>query len=110
MSEPEAGSDVVSLKLRAEKKGDYYILNGNKFWITNGPDADTVVVYGRTDPNAEKPQHGITAFIVEKGTEGFTVAQKLDKMGMRGSNTGELVFDNCKIPGEFVLCSLLILI
>lgn len=99
MSEPGAGSDVVSMKLKAEKKGDYYVLNGNKFWITNGPDADTLVVYARTDPNAVKKQHGITSFIVEKGMEGFSTAQKLDKLGMRGSNTCELLFENCKVPG-----------
>lgn len=100
MSEPGSGSDVVSMKLRAEKNGDHYVLNGNKFWITNGPDADTLVVYAKTDPNASKPQHGITAFIVERGMEGFSTAQKLDKLGMRGSNTGELIFENCKVPGE----------
>ncbi|XP_011873018.1 PREDICTED: isovaleryl-CoA dehydrogenase, mitochondrial isoform X2 [Vollenhovia emeryi] len=103
MSEPGSGSDVVSMKLRAERKGDYYVLNGNKFWITNGPDADTLIVYARTDPNADKPQHGITAFIVERGTEGFSTAQKLDKLGMRGSNTGELVFEDCKVPAANVL-------
>lgn len=102
MSEQGSGSDVVSMKMRAEKKGDYYILNGNKFWITNGPDAETLVVYARTNPNAEQPQHGITAFIVEKGFEGFSAAQKLDKLGMRGSNTGELVFQDCKVPGNLV--------
>lgn len=100
MSESTAGSDVISMKLRAEKKNDYYVLNGNKFWITNGPDADTLVVYARTDSNADKPQHGITAFIVENATEGFSTAQKLDKLGMRGSNTCELIFEDCKIPGE----------
>ncbi|XP_012216069.1 isovaleryl-CoA dehydrogenase, mitochondrial [Linepithema humile] len=103
MSEVGSGSDVVSMKLRAEKKGDYYVLNGNKFWITNGPDADTFVVYAKTDPNADKPQHGITAFIVERDTEGFSTAQKLDKLGMRGSNTCELIFENCKIPSANVL-------
>lgn len=100
MSEPGSGSDVVSMKLQAEKNGDYYVLNGNKFWITNGPDADTLVVYAKTDPKAAKPQHGITAFIVERGMEGFSTAQKLDKLGMRGSSTGELVFENCKVPGR----------
>lgn len=100
MSEPGSGSDVVSMKLRAEKKGDHYVLNGNKFWITNGPDADVIVVYARTDPKTDKPQHGITAFIVERGTEGFSTAQKLDKLGMRGSNTGELIFEDCKVPGK----------
>ena len=101
MSEPGAGSDVVSMKLRAERKGDYYVLNGNKFWITNAPDADTLIVYARTDPNADKPQHGITAFIVERDTEGFSTGKKLDKLGMRGSNTGELIFEDCKVPGKF---------
>ncbi|XP_077264158.1 isovaleryl-CoA dehydrogenase, mitochondrial [Temnothorax americanus] len=103
MSEAGSGSDVVSMKLRAERKGDHYVLNGNKFWITNGPDADTLVVYARTDPNADKPQHGITAFIVERGTEGFSTAQKLDKLGMRGSSTGELIFEDCKVPAANVL-------
>ncbi|XP_043254387.1 isovaleryl-CoA dehydrogenase, mitochondrial [Colletes gigas] len=103
MSETGSGSDVVSMKLRAEKKGDHYVLNGNKFWITNGPDADTLVVYAKTNPNAEKPQHGITAFIVEREFEGFSTGQKLDKLGMRGSNTSELVFEDCKVPAENVL-------
>lgn len=103
MSETEAGSDVVSMKLKAEKKGDYYILNGNKFWITNGPDADTLVVYAKTNPNADKPQHGITAFIVERDMEGFSTGQKLDKLGIRGSNTSELIFEDCKVPGKKVL-------
>ncbi|GAB4356297.1 MAG: isovaleryl-CoA dehydrogenase [Gammaproteobacteria bacterium] len=101
MSEPGAGSDVVSMRLRAEKKGDRYILNGNKMWITNGPDADVLVVYAKTDPEAK--QHGITTFIVEKGFKGFSTAQKLDKLGMRGSNTGELVFEDCEVPEENVL-------
>src|SRR5690554_6971140 len=101
MSESGAGSDVVSMKLRAEKKGDRYLLNGSKMWITNGPDADTLVVYAKTDPQAH--QRGITAFIVEKGFKGFSVAQKLDKLGMRGSHTGELVFEDCEIPEENVL-------
>lgn len=101
MSEPGAGSDVVSMKLRAVKKGDRYVLNGSKMWITNGPDADTLVVYAKTDPDAH--QHGITAFLVEKGFKGFSTAQKLDKLGMRGSNTCELVFENCEIPEENVL-------
>jgi isovaleryl-CoA dehydrogenase len=101
MSEPGAGSDVVSMKLRADKKGDRYVLNGNKFWITNGPDADLVVVYGKTDPAAGP--RGITAFIVERGWKGFSQAQKLDKLGMRGSNTGELVFQDCEVPEENVL-------
>lgn len=101
MSEPGAGSDVVSMKLRADKKGDRYILNGNKMWITNGPDADTLVVYAKTDINAGSK--GITAFIVEKGFKGFSTAQKLDKLGMRGSNTCELVFQDCEVPEENVL-------
>ncbi|XP_047351685.1 isovaleryl-CoA dehydrogenase, mitochondrial [Vespa velutina] len=103
MSEPEAGSDVVSMKLKAERKGDYFVLNGNKFWITNGPDADVLVVYAKTNPNNLKPQHGITAFIIERGMEGFSTAQKLDKLGMRGSNTSELIFEDCKVPVENVL-------
>lgn len=90
------------MKLRAEKKGDYYVFNGTKFWITNGPDADTLVVYARTDPNAS-PQHGITAFIVERGFEGFSNGPKLDKLGMRGSNTAELIFENCKVPAKNIL-------
>ncbi len=101
MSEPGAGSDVVSMKLKAEKKGDRYILNGSKMWITNGPDADTLVVYAKTDPEAGK--RGITAFIIEKGFKGFSVAQKLDKLGMRGSHTGELVFEDCEVPEENIL-------
>ncbi|HEY9573217.1 MAG TPA: isovaleryl-CoA dehydrogenase [Pusillimonas sp.] len=101
MSEPGAGSDVVSMKLRAEKKGDRYVLNGSKMWITNGPDADTLVVYAKTDPAAK--QRGITAFIVEKSYKGFSVAQKLDKLGMRGSHTGELVFQDCEVPEENIL-------
>ncbi|MEQ8444053.1 MAG: isovaleryl-CoA dehydrogenase [Alphaproteobacteria bacterium] len=101
MSEPGAGSDVVSMKLRAEKKGDRYILNGSKMWITNGPDADVMVIYAKTDPDAGPK--GITAFLVEKGFKGFSVAQKLDKMGMRGSHTGELVFEDCEVPEENVL-------
>ena len=101
MSEPGAGSDVVSMKLRAEKKGDRYVLNGTKMWITNGPDADVLVVYAKTDPAAGS--RGITAFIVEKGCKGFKVAQKLDKLGMRGSDTGELVFEDCEVPAENVL-------
>ena len=101
MSEPGAGSDVVSMKLRAEKKGDRYILNGNKFWITNAPDADVLVVYAKTNP--EEKQHGITAFIIERDFPGFSVAQKLDKLGMRGSSTGELIFENCEVPEENVL-------
>lgn len=101
MSEPNAGSDVVSMKLRAEKKGDRYILNGNKMWITNGPQADVLVVYAKTDPAAGP--RGITAFLIEKGFKGFSTAQKLDKLGMRGSDTGELVFEDCEVPEENVL-------
>ncbi|MEQ8587385.1 MAG: isovaleryl-CoA dehydrogenase [Thalassobaculaceae bacterium] len=101
MSEPGAGSDVVSMKLRAEKKGDRYVLNGSKMWITNGPTADVIVVYAKTDP--EKNQHGITAFLVDTDAKGFSVAQKLDKLGMRGSDTGELVFVNVEVPEENVL-------
>lgn len=101
MSESGAGSDVVSMALRAEDKGDHYLLNGSKMWITNGPDADILVVYAKTDPAAK--QHGITAFIVEKGFKGFSVAQRLDKLGMRGSPTAELVFDNCEVPTENIL-------
>ena len=101
MSEPGAGSDVVSLRLRAEKRNDRYVLNGSKMWITNGPDAGTMVVYAKTDP--ERQSRGITAFIVEKAMAGFSVAQKLDKLGMRGSNTGELVFENVEVPFENVL-------
>lgn len=103
MSETGSGSDVVSLKLKAEKKGDYYVLNGNKFWITNGPDADVFVVYARTNPNVAKQQHGISAFIIERGFEGFSTGQKLDKLGMRGSNTGELIFEDCKVPAQNLL-------
>jgi isovaleryl-CoA dehydrogenase len=101
MSESGSGSDVVSLKLRAEKKNDRYVLNGTKMWITNGPDADTMVVYAKTDP--ERQSRGITAFVVEKTFAGFSVAQKLDKLGMRGSNTGELVFEDVEVPFENVL-------
>ena len=101
MSEPGAGSDVVSMKLRADKRGDRYILNGNKMWITNGPDADVLVVYAKTDP-AAGPK-GITAFLIEKGFKGFSTAQKLDKLGMRGSNTCELVFEDCEVPAENVM-------
>ena len=102
MSEPGSGSDVVSMKLKAEKKGDYYVLNGSKFWITNGPDADTLIIYAKTD-NTAKPQHGITAFLVEKDMPGFRTAQKLDKLGMRGSNTCELIFEDCKVPETNIL-------
>ena len=101
MSEPGAGSDVVSMRLRADKRGDRYVLNGSKMWITNGPDADTLVVYAKTDPDAGA--RGITAFLIEKGFKGFSVAQKLDKLGMRGSHTGELVFQDCEVPEENVL-------
>ncbi len=101
MSEPGAGSDVVSMKLRADKRGDHYVLNGNKMWITNGPDADVLVVYAKTDVNAGS--RGITAFIIEKGMKGFSTAQKLDKLGMRSSNTCELVFEDCEVPAENVL-------
>jgi isovaleryl-CoA dehydrogenase len=98
MSESGAGSDVVSMKLRAEKKGDQYILNGTKMWITNSPDADTLIVYAKTEP--EKGSRGISAFLIERGFKGFSVAQKLDKLGMRGSETGELVFEDCAVPEE----------
>jgi len=101
MSEPGSGSDVVSMKLRAERKGDRYVLNGSKMWITNGPDADTLVVYAKTDMAAGP--RGITAFLVEKGFKGFSTAQKLDKLGMRGSNTCELVFQDCEVPAENIL-------
>ncbi|APH71561.1 isovaleryl-CoA dehydrogenase [Aquibium oceanicum] len=101
MSESGSGSDVVSMRLRAEKRNDSFVLNGTKMWITNGPDADTLVVYAKTDP--ERGSRGITAFIVEKTFTGFSVAQKLDKLGMRGSNTGELVFENVEVPFENVL-------
>jgi isovaleryl-CoA dehydrogenase len=101
MSEPGAGSDVVSMKLRADFKGDRWILNGTKFWITNGPDADVMVIYAKND--LEAGARGITAFLVEKGFKGFSVAQKLDKLGMRGSHTGELVFQDCEVPAENVL-------
>ncbi len=101
MSEPNAGSDVVSMKLRADKKGHHFILNGTKMWITNGPDASTYVIYAKTDVNAGA--HGITAFIVERDTPGFSRSPKLDKLGMRGSNTCELVFQDCKVPAEQIL-------
>ena len=101
MSEPGAGSDVVSMKLKAEKKGDVYVLNGNKMWITNGPDADTYVIYAKTDSNAGS--RGMTAFIVERGFGGFTQAPKLDKLGMRGSNTCELIFEDCEVPAVNIL-------
>jgi isovaleryl-CoA dehydrogenase len=101
MSEPGSGSDVVSMRTRAERRGDAYVLNGSKMWITNGPDADTLVVYAKSDPQAGA--RGITAFIVEKGMPGFSTAQKLDKLGMRGSNTCELVFQDCAVPAANVL-------
>jgi isovaleryl-CoA dehydrogenase len=101
MSEPNAGSDVVSMKLHAQKDGDYYILNGSKMWITNGPDCDVLVVYAKTDLQAGAK--GITVFIIEKGMPGFSVAQKLDKLGMRGSHTGELVFKDVRVPAENIL-------
>ena len=101
MSEPGAGSDVISMKLKAEDKGGYYLLNGNKMWITNGPDADTLVVYAKTEP--EMGARGVTAFLIEKGMKGFSIAQKLDKLGMRGSHTGELVFQDVEVPAQNVL-------
>ncbi|ABX38619.1 acyl-CoA dehydrogenase domain protein [Delftia acidovorans SPH-1] len=101
MSEPGAGSDVISMKLKAEDKGGYFLLNGTKMWITNGPDADTLVVYAKTEP--ELNARGVTAFLIEKGMKGFSIAQKLDKLGMRGSHTGELVFENVEVPAENVL-------
>jgi isovaleryl-CoA dehydrogenase len=101
MSEPGAGSDVISMKLKAEDKGGYYLLNGNKMWITNGPDADTLVVYAKTEP--ELGARGVTAFLIEKGMPGFSIAQKLDKLGMRGSHTGELVLHNVEVPAENIL-------
>src|SRR3954447_6112487 len=104
MSESGAGSDVISMKLKAQDKGGYYLLNGSKFWITNGPDADTLVVYAKTEP--ELGARGVTAFLIEKGMKGFSIAQKLDKLGMRGSHTGELVFENVEVPAENVLGAL----
>ena len=101
MSEPDAGSDVVSMRLRAEKRDDRYILNGSKMWITNGPEADTLVIYAKTDPDAGS--RGITAFLVERGFPGFHPSPKLDKLGMRGSSTSELVFEDCEVPEENVL-------
>jgi isovaleryl-CoA dehydrogenase len=101
MSETSAGSDVVGMRTRAEKKGDRYILNGTKMWITNGPNANTLVVYAKTDPQAN--QRGISAFIIEKGMKGFSTSPKLDKMGMRGSNTCELVFEDCEVPQENIV-------
>ena len=101
MSEPGAGSDVVGMRTRAIRRGDRYVLNGSKMWITNGPDAEVLVVYAKTDPDAGS--RGITAFLIEKGTAGFSTAQKLDKLGMRGSNTSELVFEDCEVPAENVI-------
>ena len=101
MSEPGAGSDVISMKLKAEDKGGYYLLNGSKMWITNGPDADTLVVYAKTEP--ELGARGVTAFLIEKGMKGFSIAQKLDKLGMRGSHTGELVFQDVEVPAQNIL-------
>jgi isovaleryl-CoA dehydrogenase len=101
MSEPNAGSDVVSMRLRADRHGDRWVLNGTKMWITNGPDADVLIIYAKTDPDAGS--RGITAFLVDKDAPGFSVAQKLDKLGMRGSHTGELVFRDCEIPADQVL-------
>jgi isovaleryl-CoA dehydrogenase len=101
MSEPGAGSDVVSMRLRADKKGDRYILNGSKMWITNGPTAETLIIYAKTD--MEAGSRGITAFLVEKGFRGFSIAQKLDKLCMRGSETGELVFEDCEVPEENIM-------
>ena len=101
MSEPGAGSDVVGMRTRAIRKGDRYVLNGSKMWITNGPDAEVLVVYAKTDPDAGS--RGITAFLIEKGMAGFSTAQKLDKLGMRGSNTSELVFEDCEVPAENVI-------
>ena len=104
MSEPDAGSDVISLSLKAQRDGDHYILNGNKMWITNGPDADTYVIYAKTDPEAGS--RGITAFIVERDSPGFSRNNKLDKLGMRGSNTCELIFEGCPVPAANILGSL----
>jgi isovaleryl-CoA dehydrogenase len=104
MSEPGAGSDVVSMKLRADRRGDRYVLNGSKLWITNGPSADTLIVYAKTDMAASAK--GITAFLIEKDFPGFSVAQKLDKLGMRGSETGELVFQDCEVPEENIVGAL----
>jgi isovaleryl-CoA dehydrogenase len=101
MSEPGAGSDVMGMQLRAQRRGDHYLLNGSKMWITNGPHADVLIVYAKIDPSSDRP--GVTAFLVEKGWEGFRTAQKLDKLGMRGSDTCELVFEDCRVPVENVL-------
>ena len=100
MSEPGAGSDVISMKLKAEDKGGYYLLNGNKMWITNGPDADTLVVYAKTEPEMGAWCHGLPD---RKGMKGFSIAQKLDKLGMRGSHTGELVFQDVEVPAQNIL-------
>ena len=104
MSETGSGSDVMSMKTSAQKRGDYYVLNGSKFWITNGPIADLVIVYAKTERNASNSQYGkITAFLIERGMEGFTTGPKLDKLGQRGSPTGELIFNDCKVPESHVL-------
>ena len=103
MSESGSGSDVVSMSTRAEKKGDHYVLNGSKFWITNGPDADVYIIYAKTGGKDAKPQHGITAFIVERDYPGFSRGPKLDKLGIRGSGTCELIFEDCKVPEANVL-------
>jgi isovaleryl-CoA dehydrogenase len=103
MSESGSGSDVVSMRTRAQKSGDHYVLNGSKFWITNGSDADVLVVYAKTADSSAKPKHSITAFLIEKDMPGFRTAQKLDKLGMRGSSTCELVFEDCKVPAQNVL-------
>ena len=104
MSESGSGSDVMSMNTRAEKQNDYYILNGSKFWITNGPVADLIIVYAKTEQSKTNPNYGkITAFLVEKGMEGFSTGPKLDKLGQRGSPTGELIFENCKVPASHVL-------
>jgi len=103
MSESNSGSDVVSMKLSAKKEGNNYILNGSKMWITNGPYADTLVVYAKTESPEAKNGFGITAFIIEKDFQGFSIAQKLDKLGMRGSPTGELVFEDCPVPAENIM-------
>ena len=104
MSEAGSGSDVMSMQTRAEKHNDYYVLNGSKFWITNGPIADLIIVYAKTEPSKSKPKYGkITAFLIEKGMEGFTAGPKLDKLGIRGSPTGELIFNDCKVPASHVL-------
>lgn len=105
MSEAGSGSDVVSMKLKADKKGDHYVLNGTKFWITNSTVANVLLVYAKTNPSADKPQHGISTFIIEKGMPGFSIGQKLDKLGMRGSPTAELIFEDCKVPAENLVSS-----